>query len=54
MSDDAIEFNEYIWLDMVTQVEPDYYRPDEGVYEFTGGRKFNSTDTTNSGIYEDS
>jgi hypothetical protein len=46
------DFNTYVWLDLVTQVEPDYYAADEGVYEFSDGHKFDSTDNTDdSGIY---
>ena len=29
----------------------EYYAPDHGSYEFSNGRKYDSTDTTNSGIY---
>lgn len=30
----------------------EYRAPDRGVYEFTGGRKFDSTDMGNTGIYD--
>ena len=30
----------------------EYKAPDRGVYEFSGGRKFDSTDTGNTGIYD--
>lgn len=53
MSDDP-EDNDYNWLDRVLRAEPDYYQPDEGVYEFTGNRKFQSTDKESSGIYSGS
>jgi len=43
---------EYSWLDVVSQMEPDYYASIKGVYEFSGGRRFDSTDKLeSSGIY---
>jgi len=43
---------EYSWLDIVSQMEPDYYASIKGVYEFSGGRRFDSTDKLeSSGIY---
>ena len=35
------------WLDMVVRVEPEYYVADVA-YEFSGGRKFLSTDKNNT------
>lgn len=43
--------SEVTWLSVVLQVEPDKYK-EEDVYEFSNGRKFKSTDKTNSGIYD--
>ena len=41
------------WLDLATRAWGSEFRaPDHGVYEFSGGRKFDSTDQTNSGIYD--
>jgi len=30
----------------------EFFAPDHGVYEFDGGRKFDSTDTGSTGIYD--
>lgn len=43
---------EISWSDLVQRVwGGEYFAPDHGVYEFTGGRRFDSTDKTNNGIY---
>ena len=40
------------WLDLVTRSWGSEFRaPDRGVYEFSGGRKYDSTDTNNTGLY---
>jgi len=54
MSDDAPDFRDYSWLDLVLEADPDHYEPEEGVYEFSNGRKFESTDKSDSGIYDGS
>lgn len=38
-------------LSLVVEVDKDHYKPDI-VYEFSNGRKFESTDRATSGIYE--
>ena len=38
-------------LDEVLELEDNFYDP-EDVYEFSNGRKFKSTDRTDSGIYD--
>lgn len=41
-----------MWNELVQRSWGDEYKaPDRGVYEFTGGRKFDSTDTGNTGLY---
>lgn len=42
---------EYSYAAMVLATDPDHYKPDVA-YEFSNGRKFESTDGTDSGIYE--
>lgn len=40
------------WLDMVTRAWGSEFRaPDHGTYEFSNGRKFDSTDQGNTGFY---
>lgn len=40
------------YLNLVQRVWGEEFRaPDRGVYEFTGGRKFDSTDMGNTGLY---
>lgn len=40
------------WLDMATRAWGAEWRaPDHGVYEFSNGRKFDSTDMGNTGLY---
>lgn len=42
-----------LWANMVQRSwGEDFKAPDRGVYEFTGGRKFDSTDTGNTGLYD--
>lgn len=41
-----------LWNNMVQRSwGEDFRAPDRGVYEFTGGRKFDSTDMGDTGIY---
>ena len=41
------------WRQQVINVwGSEYNGPDHGVYEWSNGRKFDSTDKTNSGIYQ--
>jgi hypothetical protein len=48
-----VSTREYSWMDMVIRAwGGEYYAPDHGVYDFRG-RKFDSTDKTHSGIYND-
>ena len=39
------------WLAEVLEVDKEHYEP-EDVYEFSNGRKFKSTDKTDSGVYD--
>ena len=40
------------WLDMAQRAwGSDFRAPDPGIYEFSQGRKFGSTDQSNEGIY---
>jgi hypothetical protein len=40
------------WEEQVIRVwGSDFRAPDRGIYEFSGGRKFDSTDRGNTGIY---
>ena len=42
----------YNFLDMAMRSwGSEYNAPDHGVYEFTGGRKYDSTDLNDTGIY---
>jgi len=45
--------SDYSWEALVTKNDKDHKKDDE-VYEFTGGRKFKSTDKTDSGVYDGS
>lgn len=40
------------WEALVRQREGEDYNKKEVVYEFSNGRKFESTDSTDSGIYD--
>lgn len=43
---------QFSWKEMVIrQWGPEYSAPDHGVYEFSGGRRFDSTDRGQTGIY---
>lgn len=43
---------QYSWLDRVQRAwGPEWNAPDHGVYVFSGGRKFDSTDREDTGIY---
>ena len=40
------------WLDMAQRAWGGAFKaPDPGIYEFSNGRKFDSTDQSNEGIY---
>ena len=40
------------WLSLVEKAwGPEFKAPDHGIYEFSNGRKFDSTDKGNNGIY---
>jgi len=41
---------EISWLDLVVEQDPDHYE-NEVVYEWSNGREFESTDSTDSGVY---
>jgi hypothetical protein len=42
------------WYDMAVRAwSGEYTMPDRGVYEFSNGRKFDSTDQNATGIYSD-
>ena len=53
MSDpnDNITVREYDWRSLVVLYDPDHYKADVA-YEFSNGRKFLSTDKSDSGVYE--
>jgi hypothetical protein len=52
MIDTTVRTRDLSWEQLVRQREQeDYLKPDV-VYEFSNGRKFQSTDHTDSGIYE--
>ena len=41
-----------VWGNLVQRSWGDEFKaPDRGIYEFNGGRRFDSTDTGNTGIY---
>lgn len=40
-------------LSIVLELDPDHYKPDVA-YEFSGGRRFLSTDSSDSGVYDGS
>jgi len=43
----------FSWLDMVMRAwGSEFNAPDHGIYEFSGGRKYDSTDMNNTGIYD--
>lgn len=45
-------FRQVSWLDLVMRSWGTEWRaPDHGIYEFTGKRKFDSTDMGNTGFY---
>ena len=47
-----VSTNDYSWQDMVLKAwGGEYYAPDHGVYSFSNGRRFDSTDKTSNGIY---
>ena len=41
---------DFDWLSLVLEMDPDHYKP-EVIYDFTGNRKFLSTDASDSGVY---
>ena len=45
-------YRTYSWKTLVLEAEPDFFKP-QFVYEFSGGRKFYSSDAGLSGIYGD-
>ena len=41
-----------LWLDLATRAwGAEWNAPDRGIYEWSNGRKFDSTDKTTNGIY---
>ena len=44
-------YSEKSWLQEVVDADKDHYKRDE-VYEFTNGRKMQSTDSTDKGVYD--
>lgn len=52
MSDHKVRTADYSFLALVIAADPDHYKPDIA-YEFSGERKFESTDRADSGIYDD-
>ena len=47
-------FRDYSWLALVLTHDPKHHVPDEDVYQFSNGRKFKTTDHTDSGVYDGS
>ena len=45
-------YREISFLGMILEADPEHYKPDVA-YEFSNDREFESTDHTDSGIYED-
>jgi len=45
------ESSETSWLSEVLKADKDHYKKDES-YKFSNGRKFESTDDTDSGCYD--
>jgi hypothetical protein len=40
------------WRDLCIRAwGTEFFAPDHGIYEFSGGRKFDSTDMSNKGLY---
>jgi len=47
-----ITTREVNWLDLAQKAwGPEFHAPDRGIYEFSNGRRFESTDQSNEGIY---
>ena len=44
-------FRDYTWLSIVLDNDKEHHEP-EDVYVFGNGRKFKSSDKTDSGVYE--
>jgi hypothetical protein len=42
----------FTWEDLVAYTDREYTKKDYYVYEFSDGRQFDSTDHTDSGIYD--
>lgn len=48
----AVSFRTFSWLEMVTRSWGSAYRePDHGIYQFSDGRRFDSTDQYKTGLY---
>ena len=44
--------HKYSWLDLcIREWGSEFRSPDHGAYQFSGGRKFDSTDMGDTGIY---
>jgi hypothetical protein len=52
MNQPPIKMRDLDWAALVRQREGEAYNAKEVVYEFSNGREFKSTDSTDSGIYE--
>jgi hypothetical protein len=49
---DPVVTRQYLWHDMAVRAwGAEWNAPDRGAYEFSNGRQFDSTDRTQSGIY---
>jgi len=51
MADSEPTFRDFQWLQEVLKSDPEHYLEDDA-YEMSNGKKFKSTDKTNSGIYD--
>lgn len=51
MADQKVRMTDYSFKALVVAADPDHYKKDVA-YEFSGERKFESTDSGSSGIYE--
>jgi len=51
MTTQKVSYSERPWLEEVLRADKDHYKKDV-VYEFTNDRKFESTDSTDEGVYD--
>lgn len=53
MSDQVVNTSERNFLDLVLRADPEHYE-EEIAYEFSNGRRFKSSDKSDSGVYDNS